>query len=44
MVPAGFAAVTDRKRPRAWRGEAAYIPLDLTGGPKQSGPGQHREG
>ena len=44
MVPAGIAAVTNRKRHRASRGEAAYIPLDLTVGPKQSGPGQHREG
>ena len=30
MVPAGVAAVTKRKRLRAWRGEAAYILLDLT--------------
>ena len=44
MVSAGVAAVTNRKRLRAWRGEATYIPLDLTVGPQQSGPGQHREG
>ena len=44
MVPAGVPAVTNRKRLRAWRGEAAYISLDLTGGPQQSGPGQHQEG
>ena len=44
VVPAGVAAVTDRKRLRAGRGEAAYIALDLTGGRQQSGPGQHREG
>ena len=43
MVPLGVAPVTDRKRLRASRGEAAYILLDLTGGPQQSGPGQHRE-
>ena len=44
MVPPGVAPVTNRKRLRALRGEAAYIPLDLTVGPQQSGPGQHREG
>ena len=44
MVPPGIAAVTKRRKLRACRGEAAYIPLDLTGGPEQSGPGQHREG
>ena len=44
MVPAGVAAVTNSKRLRAPRGEAAYIPLDLSGGPEQSGPEQHREG
>ena len=44
MVPLGIAPVTNRKRPRAWRGEAAYVLLDLTVGPQQSGPGQHREG
>ena len=44
MVPPGVAPVTNRKRFRAGRGEAAYIPLDLTGCPQQSGPGQHREG
>ena len=44
MVPPGVAPVTNRRRLRVWRGEAAYIPLDLTVGPQQSGPGQHREG
>ena len=39
MVPPGVAPVTNRKGFCACRGEAAYIPLDLTGG-----PGQHREG
>ena len=34
MFPPGVAPVTDRKRFCASRGEAAYIPLDLTGGPK----------
>ena len=38
MVPPGAAPVTNRKRLRARRGEAPYIPLDLTGGPQQSGP------
>ena len=42
MVPTGVAAVTYRKRLRAW--EAAYIWLDLTGGPQQNSPGKHREG
>ena len=44
LVPPGVAPVTNRKRLRALRGEAAYIPLDLTVGSQQSGPGQHREG
>ena len=44
MVPAGVHAVTYRKRFHARRGEAAYFPVDLTGAPQQSGPGQHREG
>ena len=44
MVPAGVAAVTNRKRLRTCRGEATYILLDLSVGPQQSGPGQHREG
>ena len=44
MVPAGVAALTNRKRFRARRGEATYIPLDLTVGPQQSGLGQHQEG
>ena len=44
MVPPGVAPVTNRKRLRARRGEVAYIPLDLTVGPQQSGPGQDREG
>ena len=44
LVSAGVAAVTNRKRLRARTGEAAYIPLDLTGGPQQSGPGHHQEG
>ena len=44
MVPTGVAAVTNRERLRASRGEGTYIPLDLTGGPQQSGPGQLREG
>ena len=44
MIPAGVASVANRKRLRAWRGEATYIPLDLTGNPEQSDPGQHREG
>ena len=43
MVLPGLAPVTYRKTLRACRGEAAYIPLDLTGGPHQRGPGQHRE-
>ena len=44
MVPAGVAAVTNRKGLRTRRGEATHIPLELTVGPQQSGPGQHREG
>ena len=44
MVIACLAGVTNRKRFRAQRGEAAYILLDLTGGPQQSSPGQHQEG
>ena len=44
LVPAGVAAVTNQNRLRACTGEATYIPLDLTGGPQHSGPGQHREG
>ena len=44
MVPPGVAPVTNRNRLRAGKGEAAYIPLDLTVVPHQSGPGQHREG
>ena len=44
MVPLGVAPVTNRKRLRARRGEAAYFPLDLTVGPQQSGPGLRREG
>ena len=44
MVPPGVAPVTNRKRLRACREEAAYFPLDLTVGPQQSGPGQRREG
>ena len=38
MVSAGVAAMTSRKRLRAWRGEAAYIPLDLASGCEQSSP------
>ena len=44
MVPPGVAPLTYRERLRAWRGQAAYIPLDLSGGPQQSGPGQQQEG
>ena len=38
-VPTGVAPVTNTKRLRGWRGEATYIPLDLTGGPRQTTPG-----
>ena len=40
MVPPGVAPVTNRKRFRASRGEAAYIPLDLTGVPQTERPPQ----
>ena len=43
-VPAGIAAETDRRSLCARRADAAYIPLDLTGGPHQSGPRHDREG
>ena len=44
IVPAGVVAVTNRKRLCASRGEATYIPLDLTDGPHLSGPGHHWQG
>ena len=42
MVPLGVALVTYRKRPLKTKGEAGYIPLGLTGGPRRSSPGHTR--
>ena len=44
MVPRWRCRCDEQEEAPRLRRETTYIPLDLSGGPQQSGPWQHRKG